>query len=201
MPPKNAQPSNPSEPTPSPIPAKRKAASEIDDIFSGKKPTPMAVSTSALPPPAPLSKSQRKKLKSRQNALKEDAAAELPPPPLSEESTDPAEKKAGSGDLNEEDETFEVITDEKEVAARIKEARSARPKPVIETVEFKEFSQLAIPAPPIPGDDGAFGDSRGALKGKRKTEDGLGLFTTDELNIGKGEGDTPQCPFECWCCF
>jgi len=45
-----------------------------------------------------------------------------------------------------------------------------------------------------------FADSRGAQKGRPKTEDGFLIFGTDELNIGKG-GETEQCPFDCNCCF
>ncbi|KAJ1645401.1 hypothetical protein IWQ61_010319, partial [Dispira simplex] len=49
-----------------------------------------------------------------------------------------------------------------------------------------------------PDDDGFF-DSRGT-KSKRLTEDGLPLFTVQDLRIGEG-GDTPDCPFDCQCCF
>jgi hypothetical protein len=46
-------------------------------------------------------------------------------------------------------------------------------------------------------DDG-FGDSRG--KSSKYTEDGLRIYSVQDLNIGLG-GDTPQCPFDCDCCF
>jgi hypothetical protein len=36
--------------------------------------------------------------------------------------------------------------------------------------------------------------------GRRYTEDGLPIYTEEELNIGKG-GGTPLCPFDCNCCF
>ena len=32
------------------------------------------------------------------------------------------------------------------------------------------------------------------------TEEGWKVYTPEELNIGKG-GDTPDCPFDCNCCF
>ncbi len=32
------------------------------------------------------------------------------------------------------------------------------------------------------------------------TEEGWKVYTPEELNIGKG-GDTPECPFDCNCCF
>ncbi|CAL8470713.1 g10255 [Coccomyxa elongata] len=46
--------------------------------------------------------------------------------------------------------------------------------------------------------DDIFGTGSG--KARRKTADGLTLYTEDELNTGKG-GDTPLCPFDCKCCF
>ncbi|KAI8594052.1 hypothetical protein BDZ88DRAFT_447755 [Geranomyces variabilis] len=186
--------------------AKRKATSEIDDIFSGKKPAATAPVPQPQPEATPLTKNQRKKLKSRLNSLKDEAAAEQPKAQVMKPEGDAGQEttEAGSsaGNVNEDDETFEVLTDETEIAARISEARAVRPKPVVETVEFQEFrpSAAGVPLPP-PGDDGAFADSRGLTKGKRRTEDGLGLFYPDELKIGDGEGDTPQCPFECWCCY
>ena len=40
-------------------------------------------------------------------------------------------------------------------------------------------------------------------KGNKKvkyTQDGLRIYNTEELGIGKG-GETDQCPFDCDCCF
>ena len=37
-------------------------------------------------------------------------------------------------------------------------------------------------------------------KPRKYTEDGLKIYTMDELKIGLG-GDTPDCPFDCNCCF
>ncbi|KAL3745960.1 hypothetical protein ACJRO7_014975 [Eucalyptus globulus] len=37
---------------------------------------------------------------------------------------------------------------------------------------------------------------------RKKTADGLTIYTEDELGINKGDaGDTPLCPFDCSCCF
>ena len=39
-------------------------------------------------------------------------------------------------------------------------------------------------------------------KGIRKTEDGLKLYTEEELGMNKeGSGNTADCPFDCNCCF
>ncbi|KAJ3162443.1 hypothetical protein HDU86_004924 [Geranomyces michiganensis] len=200
----------PPAPQPTASSAKRKATSEIDDIFSGKKPVASAPAPQPEAPAAPLSKNQRKKLKGRLNALKGEAAAEKPAAAQHKkgEEGDSGQKTAAEGSsisagaLNDDDETFEVLTDETEIAAKIAEARAVRPKPVVETIEFKEVQpSAAFTQLPPPGDDGAFADSRGLTKVKRRTEDGLGLFYPDDLKIGEGEGDTPQCPFECWCCY
>jgi nitric oxide reductase activation protein len=32
------------------------------------------------------------------------------------------------------------------------------------------------------------------------TDEGLPVYSAESLNIGKG-GGTPDCPFDCWCCF
>jgi Eukaryotic protein of unknown function (DUF1764) len=67
-------------------------------------------------------------------------------------------------------------------------------------MEVETFDYSAAPAAPKlhrPPDDDGFGDSRG----RRKTDDGMDIYTDKELRIGEGEGDTPDCPFDCWCCF
>ncbi|KAJ1912247.1 hypothetical protein IWQ60_009752 [Tieghemiomyces parasiticus] len=55
--------------------------------------------------------------------------------------------------------------------------------------------QAAVPPP----DDDGFFDTRGR-RSKRQTEDGLPLFSLDDLKIGQGQ-DTPDCPFDCECCY
>ena len=34
----------------------------------------------------------------------------------------------------------------------------------------------------------------------RYTKEGFKIYTTEDLKIGQG-GDTPDCPFDCDCCF
>ena len=37
---------------------------------------------------------------------------------------------------------------------------------------------------------------------RKKTEDGLTIYTEEELGLSKGDaGNTPLCPFDCSCCF
>ncbi|KAF0695784.1 Aste57867_13435 [Aphanomyces stellatus] len=35
----------------------------------------------------------------------------------------------------------------------------------------------------------------------RYDADGMAIYTEESLRIGQGNGDTPDCPFDCWCCF
>ncbi len=49
--------------------------------------------------------------------------------------------------------------------------------------------------------DDEFADSRGLKKKRRPTTDeGYPIYSAIELKVGQG-GDTPDCPFECDCCF
>lgn len=52
---------------------------------------------------------------------------------------------------------------------------------------------------PPPQKDNFF-DSRGLNSSGRKYFEGLPVYSLEELNIGKG-GGTPDCPFDCTCCF
>ncbi|KAJ2765966.1 hypothetical protein IWQ57_004566 [Coemansia nantahalensis] len=50
-----------------------------------------------------------------------------------------------------------------------------------------------------PADNDGFADSRG--KQSKYTDDGMRVFYMEDLRIGEGNGDTPDCPFDCQCCF
>ena len=43
-------------------------------------------------------------------------------------------------------------------------------------------------------------DTGAAKKSRKFTEDGLKIYTMEELKIGQG-GNTEDCPFDCDCCF
>lgn len=56
------------------------------------------------------------------------------------------------------------------------------------------------PRPQADQADDGFADTRGVRNRARPlTADGLPIFTTEEMRIGRG-GDTPDCPFDCACC-
>ncbi|PIA61867.1 hypothetical protein AQUCO_00200100v1 [Aquilegia coerulea] len=45
-------------------------------------------------------------------------------------------------------------------------------------------------------------NEQGTYKPRKKTGDGLVVYTEEELGIGKSEaGGTPLCPFDCDCCY
>ncbi|KAJ8515269.1 hypothetical protein ONZ45_g7290 [Pleurotus djamor] len=46
----------------------------------------------------------------------------------------------------------------------------------------------------------SFADSRGRGS-RKKTEEGWAVYKEDELGISNEGGDTPECPFDCTCCF
>ncbi|TKY59244.1 hypothetical protein E2542_SST16329 [Spatholobus suberectus] len=49
-------------------------------------------------------------------------------------------------------------------------------------------------------DDGEFADP--PSRPRKKTEDGLSIYTEEELGIKNADaGNTPLCPFDCSCCF
>ncbi|KHN16261.1 Hypothetical protein glysoja_046578 [Glycine soja] len=49
-------------------------------------------------------------------------------------------------------------------------------------------------------DDGKFVDR--PSRPRKKTEDGLTIYTEEELGISNADaGNTPLCPFDCSCCF
>lgn len=51
-------------------------------------------------------------------------------------------------------------------------------------------------------DRARFGDPSGKLResGRRYTDDGLPIYSWNEL-ISRDGGDTPNCPFDCQCCY
>ena len=63
----------------------------------------------------------------------------------------------------------------------------------IPKVEIVEFKKPELKREHLPEDE--------LFKPKRRVmDDGLPIYKEDELNIGLGK-DTPECPFDCDCCF
>lgn len=51
---------------------------------------------------------------------------------------------------------------------------------------------------PAGSKDDLFGTS--AQRKRRRDPEGLAIYSAEELRVGEG-GGTPQCPFDCDCCF
>ncbi|KAI8366837.1 uncharacterized protein BYT42DRAFT_588046 [Radiomyces spectabilis] len=121
---------------------------------------------------AALSKAAKKKAKKKAKMAEEEV-----------------QKEAGDGDEEEQEDQSDEEPEQQKV----------------EEVVFAELAAVKKsnkrPAPHKTNDDGddGFADSRGK-KSKRMTEDGYPIFDVKELRIGEG-GDTPDCPFDCQCCF
>ncbi|ORY74043.1 hypothetical protein BCR35DRAFT_306819 [Leucosporidium creatinivorum] len=169
-----------SKSVPQPQPKKRAAAFEIDDIFASKKSKPSAAPSAPSAPPAA-------------------ANAE---PSASKKKKNKGKGKADVGAMDVEQEDAEM----KEIGDAIKQAKAQRVPQTI--VDSSASIEAYRPAPPTLGKkrkagetideaDEKFMDSRGT---RRRTDDGLAIYDIAELKIGLG-GDTPECPFDCQCCF
>lgn len=79
-------------------------------------------------------------------------------------------------------------------------AVAKRPAPSTDDAKIKEKEKEKRPKK-VSKNDLEFTDTRG-LKSKARplTADGLPIYTAEEMGIGTG-GDTPDCPFDCQCCF
>lgn len=82
--------------------------------------------------------------------------------------------------------TVEIITD---TSSQLPTHTTSNPKSTKVTAIAKTADDL-----------NEFTDSRGT-SGRKRTEDGLRIFTAAELRLGEGQGDTPDCPFDCHCCY
>ncbi|KAI9017171.1 hypothetical protein BC832DRAFT_543796 [Gaertneriomyces semiglobifer] len=186
---------------------KRKAADEIDDIFGGKSKKKVneiddIFGGTSSPSAVPANKTRVKGSTSSENrntATKSQSIESSFKTPGRKEVAGASNNNEGN-ESTEEQEEDEPLLDTDMIAAKIKEARTQRPKPIVETIQFQEAGASPASIPQPSHDEDGFANSRGASSGKRKTEDGLNLYYTTDLNIGKG-GDTPQCPFDCWCCY
>ncbi|CAL5220355.1 g2354 [Coccomyxa viridis] len=58
--------------------------------------------------------------------------------------------------------------------------------------------QLLGKRKPAGSKDDIFG--KGITKARRRDADGFAIYSEEELGLSKG-GNTPQCPFDCECCY
>jgi hypothetical protein len=87
-----------------------------------------------------------------------------------------------------------------ETTGKVADKAETQNVPVVETIVFgeKNIEKQALP------EDDFFQNSRGTRSivttDIERTEDGLPIYLDEELKIGLGK-DTPDCPFDCSCCF
>lgn len=75
-------------------------------------------------------------------------------------------------------------------------------KPLVSVKEEKEDKKVKSKQESSKTDRSRFGDPKGISKQKsdRFTEDGLPIYKWEEM-ISQTGGDTPDCPFDCQCCY
>ena len=151
--------------------------SEIDDIFQRKP------------------KKQLDQVQDKSNSVKEGKIKDI----KGKKQEIPKEKQS------KERESKEKQSKEKQSKEKQSKERESKEEKVemnaaheMEPVQEVDYSQTLVkPKEKRPTDEDGFGDSRGK---RRKTDDGLPIYSEKELNIGQG-GDTAECPFDCWCCY
>ncbi|TPX66696.1 hypothetical protein SpCBS45565_g04256 [Spizellomyces sp. 'palustris'] len=173
-------------PAPTNAAAKRKAGNEIDDIFSGKKSKASSeiddIFSGKAPKPASAASVEANITKKKKTKKKKDQEKKLDDEDITKGATEDV-IEGPMTDGKEDDlqlETFEHLTDETDIAAKVIEARSQRPKLVVETIQFSVPDFKGSQQRPAVEDDG-FGDSRGS-KAKRKIQDSFSLCESTDLS-------------------
>ncbi|KAG1052948.1 hypothetical protein G6F43_004942 [Rhizopus delemar] len=112
-------------------------------------------------------------------------------------------RKADKNNTSESKSTKNESSDESESEEeQVTEEDTKKVQEVVfaELAAVKNSNKNNQKRPIIPPSDDSFGDSRGLKKTNRTTEEGYPLYDVKDLNIGLGK-DTPECPFDCQCCF
>ncbi|SAM08233.1 hypothetical protein [Absidia glauca] len=122
-----------------------------------------------------------------------DAPTQEEPAPLTKQQKRKQKKKAAVAEEEETKAPKEDGSEDEEDEHKVQEVIFAQ------LAAAKNLKRKAQPPPPTSMDDDQFGDSRGK-KAKRTTDDGYPLYDVKDLRIGEGQ-DTPECPFDCQCCF
>ncbi|KAK3287486.1 hypothetical protein CYMTET_5006 [Cymbomonas tetramitiformis] len=137
---------------------------------------------------SPRKRSDLKTSVSSSDATKRDAtvvAAKANAPKTTAKEVMPEQK--GKRKQNEIDDIFAS----KKAKTRLEEEKQAE----------KEAQQAKLKETEVEEENETYLAPGGASAGERaKTKDGLLIFSDKEMNIGNGK-DTPECPFDCWCCY
>jgi hypothetical protein len=116
---------------------------------------------------------------------------------------DEDEGEAGEEEIANPEEVMEALKRQK--AARA----AARPPSEIDAIfgklqSGKKGEKKAAKTEPRKSDgkrDDGFAGRSMPGKGRKYTEEGYPVYTEEELGLNKAGGDTPDCPFDCNCCF
>ncbi|KAJ6994743.1 hypothetical protein NC653_017520 [Populus alba x Populus x berolinensis] len=114
-----------------------------------------------------------------------------------QENADVEQAKPSSTPMKEGNEIDEIFSGKKE-GRNLKQKKvdkasvNGEEKPKLTTKQKKKKSKE--------DEEGRFTDL--PCRSRKKTEDGLNIYTEEELGFSKSSGgDTPLCPFDCDCCF
>ncbi len=149
-------------------------------------------------------------------ASKRDAKERAPKPQSKKAKQEIVEEESDDDeeDSNEEEEEEEEIAnpaDVMEALKKLKESKkAARPPTEIDAIFSKlqggkkmatKKTKQDAKAPASGGKDDGFAGRSLPGGGRKYTEEGFPIYTEDELGLNKKGGDTPDCPFDCQCCF
>lgn len=104
-----------------------------------------------------------------------------------------SKKKSSKKREKDEDDDEEDVDEAEAVMQQLRELKKNK-KP------FVASKKKTPKTPDLDADDGFSG--RSLKPGRKFTEEGYPIYTEDELKLNvDGAGETPDCPFDCQCCF
>ena len=187
-----------SKPAPAPVTSSSKPVSSSKSKSKSQEPEKKAKKLDLVPEKPQEPKEKKPRLK----AL-EDDSSDLPPPPERKRS-----RKVAKEDLEEDngkdeawDDTFEK-GDIDEIFGQLKTKKEAAANALREKEEDQALLKLLQRHSDKSENNSVALRTQANRDPKRRyTEDGLPIYTTEELGLSEKGGDTDLCPFDCQCCF
>jgi len=185
--------------------SKRAAETEApaDEIAKKKKKKKTAAEGKKSSADEPAVAVEEKKINPKETTRKKKTK------PKNERMDDDADPMMGEEDAGEELDDPDAVL----AALQKQKAAKARPRDEIDDLfstlgdakKKKKKKSAGVPkqdAKRVPRDDndGFAGRSLAGKGGRKYTEEGFPIYTTDELGLNDKGGDTPDCPFDCNCC-
>lgn len=95
---------------------------------------------------------------------------------------------------------FDKLKKKKELAKKVKEEKAKAEEKTEQAQDSKSKGPTKKIVKSIKTEKVSKGKSTGGPR--QQTEDGYKIYTLEELGLDKAKGgDTPDCPFDCSCCF